>query len=147
MTVKVKYRTIIRCFNSLKIILFELDQLRPNCRKFELKYLENHKRLLYTVSQEYFQLVSLYYLRRTRFLSVGPVSSYREYFCKFFVRIFYDPDGILRRNMVYALPLVEYGMYTKFSTDWSNGADLNKGQTNRQTYIRFYIYSKEKITL
>ena len=67
-----KYRTIIRCFNSLKIILFELDQLRPNCRNFELKYLEN------TVNQEYFQLVSLYYLKQTPFLSVWPLSSYRE---------------------------------------------------------------------
>ena len=40
--------------------------------------------------------------------------------------------------MVYDLPLVEYGMYTKFGTDRSNGVDLYKGQT--QTYIRFYIY-------
>ena len=40
--------------------------------------------------------------------------------------------------MVYDLPLVEYGMYTKFGTDWSNGADLYEGQ-NIQIYIRIYI--------
>ena len=34
MTDSLKYRTIIRCFNSLKIILFELDQLKPNCRNW-----------------------------------------------------------------------------------------------------------------
>ena len=28
---------------TLKMILFELDELRPNCRNFELKYFENRK--------------------------------------------------------------------------------------------------------
>ena len=51
----------------------------------------------------------------------------------------------MRRNMVYDLPLVEYGMYTKFGTDRSNGADLYKGQPDRQTFVFIYIDYK-KIT-
>ena len=129
MSDSLKYRSIIRCFNSSKIILFELDQTavisnwniskiaRDSCRR-------SIKSIFSSFPSNIWSELCFYPSGRCRVIENSQ---------HFFVNILWSWWNFETEHGLW--PLVEYCTCTKFGTDWSNGADLYKGQTYRYTFV------------